>query len=497
MADASSEFIATTWNDEIVPALSQYIRIPNKSPLFDPEWREHGYMDRAVELIADFCRARRIAGLRLEVQRLPARTPLIFMEIPAFAGAGTAPESNDTVLLYGHLDKQPEFSGWSEGLAPFEPVLLDGKLYGSGAADDGYAAFAAVTSIEALQREGKAHARCVVLIEACEESGSYDLPAYVEHLRPRLGAVSLVICLDSGCGDYERLWSTTSLRGIVNGDLTVEVLREGVHSGDASGVVASSFRIMRMLLTRLEDENTGTIKPKFLHGPIPKQRLEQVKETAKVLKGSFVAGYPWVQGMRPVVRDTSVLLTNRTWRPALSVVGAGGLPDLQSAGNVLRPSTTLKLSIRVPPTVDAARATEQLKALLEKDPLYGAQVRFVGEKASQGWNAPALAPWLARALNEASSAAFGKPAAFLGEGGSIPFMAMLGQEFPEAQFFITGVLGPGSNAHGPNEFLHLLTGRRVTQAVSHVLNAHAGRSAQVVRATKARTRKSASKNKRR
>jgi acetylornithine deacetylase/succinyl-diaminopimelate desuccinylase-like protein len=447
-------------------------------------------MDRAVALIADFCRARQVAGLSLEVLRLPGRTPLIFMEIAA--SAGSAASAQDTVLLYGHLDKQPEFCGWSQGLAPFEPVLRDGKLYGRGAADDGYAAFAAIIAIESLQREGKAHARCVVLIEACEESGSYDLPAYVEHLRARLGEVSLVICLDSGCGDYDRLWSTTSLRGIVNGDLSVEVLREGVHSGDASGVVASSFRIARSLLSRLEDEKTGKIKPKFLHGPIPKDRLAQVKLTAKVLKGSFVAGYPWVQGMRPVERDASVLLTNRTWRPALSVVGAAGLPDLQSAGNVLRPSTTLKLSIRVPPTVDAVRATDQLKQLLEKNAPYGAQVRFVGEKSSQGWNAPVLAGWLERALSEASKAAFGKPACFLGEGGSIPFMAMLGEEFPRAQFFITGVLGPGSNAHGPNEFLHLLTGQRVTQAVAHVLHAHVGRASDGLAAT----RSSASKARR-
>lgn len=499
MPDASADFIATTWDSQIVPALSDYIRIPNKSPLFDPEWAAHGHMDRAVELIADFCRARSIEGFALEVVRLPGRTPLIFMEVQASTGAvgsgvgssTVAPgaqggpggaqgkkrdQQPDTVLLYGHLDKQPEFSGWLEGLAPFEPVLRDGKLYGRGAADDGYAAFAAVTAIEALQREGKPHARCVILIEACEESGSYDLPAYVKHLRPRLGDVSLVICLDSGCGDYDRLWVTTSLRGVVNGDLRVEVLREGVHSGEASGVVASSFRVARALVSRLEDEKTGRVKPKFLQVSIPRERASQIKQTAKVLKSSFVAGYPWVPGMRPVDRDTSVLLTNRTWRPALSVVGAEGLPDLQSAGNVLRPYTTLKLSLRLPPTLDATRATRQLTQLLEKDAPYGARVSFATDKAAQGWNAPALAPWLARALADASNAAFGKPACFLGEGGSIPFMAMLGEEFPKAQFFITGVLGPGSNAHGPNEFLHLLTGRRVTQAVADVLCAHARRS---------------------
>jgi len=487
MPDASHEFIGATWDNEIVPVLEQYIRIPNKSPVFDPEWEAHGYMDRAAALIADYCRSRAVAGMTLETLRLPGRTPVLFMEIPASGGA----RSEDTVLLYGHLDKQPEFTGWAEGLAPFEPVMRGDRLYGRGAADDGYSAFAAITAIEAVQRQGGAHARCVILIEACEESGSYDLPAYVEYLRPRLGDVSLVVCLDSGCGDYDRLWSTTSLRGLIAGNLVIDVLKEGVHSGDASGVVASSFRIARGVLSRLDDEKTGTIKPKAFHVPIPKQRVQQIKATAKVLKGQLLASYPWVEGMRAVDRDPSALLTNRTWRPALSVTGAAGLPDLSSAGNVLRPRTALKLSLRVPPTCDAGRATDALQKLLEKDPPYGASVRFEPEKASQGWNAPPLAPWLESALSDASRAAFGKPACFLGEGGSIPFMAMLGEEFPRAQFFITGVLGPASNAHGPNEFLHVPTGKRVTQCVSHVLTVHANQtrdSAEPARKRKARTR---------
>ena len=474
--------IHTTWQNQVLPVLQDYIRIPNKSPLFDPEWRTHGHMARAVELIAGFCRVRAIAGMKLEVLLLPERTPLIFIEIPGTAADG------DSVLLYGHLDKQPEFEGWSEGLGPWQPVLRDDRLYGRGGADDGYSAFAAITAIEALQREGHEHARCVIIIEAGEESGSPDLPAYMEHLRPRLGNVSLVVCLDSGCGDYERLWTTTSLRGLLTGNLVVEVLREGVHSGDASGVVASSFRIARSVLSRLEDEATGAIKLKSLLVPIPKQRQLQITATAKVLNKRFIAGYPWVSGMKPVQRDTEALLTNRTWRPALSVTGVAGIPDLASAGNVMRPYTALKLSLRVPPTCDAERATAEVKRLLERDPPYGAHVRFEAEKASQGWNASALDPWLERALDAASRAAFGKPACALGEGGSIPFMAMLGAEFPAAQFMITGVLGPQSNAHGPNEFLHLPTAERVTQCVAHVLRAHAQRerTAKPVRAAKPR-----------
>jgi acetylornithine deacetylase/succinyl-diaminopimelate desuccinylase-like protein len=485
--DSARDFIDTTWQTAIVPALEQYIRIPNKSPQFDPDWQANGHMDRAVELVAQFCRSRALAGLSLEVLRLPGRTPLIFMEIAATAAV------SDTVLLYGHLDKQPEFEGWAPGTGPWEPVLRDERLYGRGGADDGYSAFAAITAIEALQREGALHARCVVLIEACEESGSYDLPAYVEHLRTRLGEVSLVVCLDSGCGDYDRLWSTTSLRGVLTGDLVVEVLHEGVHSGDASGVVASSFRIARSLLSRLEDETTGRIKPKQLHVSIPKARVTQIKLTAKVLKGQLLASYPWLDGMRATHKDPAVLLTERTWRPALAITGAAGLPALNDAGNVLRPMTALKLSLRVPPTCDAARATELVTRLLERNPPYGARVRFAADKASQGWNAPELAGWLDRALQQASRAAFGKPACFLGEGGSIPFMAMLGEQFPSAQFLITGVLGPASNAHGPNEFLHLPTAKRVTHCVAQVLQAHASRAREATRPARPKPKQSRKK----
>jgi len=380
------------------------------------------------------------------------------------------------VLLYGHLDKQPEFTGWHEGLGPWQPVLRDDRLYGRGSADDGYSAFAALTAIEALQARELPHSRCVVMIEACEESGSYDLPAYVEHLSDRIGDVSLVICLDSGCGDYERLWCTTSLRGVVTGDLRVSVLQEGVHSGDASGIVPSSFRIARQLIARLEDERTGQILLKQLHVTIPADRQRQAKATARVLGKQLLASYPWLPGVQPMQRDPGALVLARTWKPTLSVTGVEGIPQLRDAGNVVRPFTAFKLSLRVPPTCDAAQASVRVKQALEKAPPYGAHVEFVPDAPGQGWNAPELAPWLEAALRAASRVAFGKDAAFLGEGGSIPFMAMLGQRFPRAQFLITGVLGPQSNAHGPNEFLHLPTARRVTECVAHVLGAHQARA---------------------
>lgn len=460
-ARESSEWI---WEREILPALTEYIRIPNKSPAYDPKWREHGHMERAVELIERWCRAQPIEGLHVEVVRLDGRTPVIYMEVPG--------EGDDTVLLYGHLDKQPEMTGWRAGLGPWEPLREGDRLYGRGGADDGYAAFASLAAIRLVREQGLRHARCVVLIEACEESGSYDLPAYIEALAPRIGRPSLVICLDSGCGNYEQLWSTTSLRGLLAGNLVVDVLTEGVHSGDASGIVPSSFRIARQILSRLEDERTGRVLLDALYVDIPPQRRAQAQAAAEALGDAVYSKFPLVPGTRPMSEDVTELVLNRTWRPALSVTGVGGIPPLDSAGNVLRPSTALKLSVRIPPRLDPKRALAALKELLERDPPYGARVRFEPEKESGGWDAPPLAPWLERATEAASMCFFGRPAMYMGEGGTIPFMGMLGEKFPEAQFLITGLLGPHSNAHGPNEFLHVPTGKKLTCCVAYVLVEH-------------------------
>ncbi len=462
---AVEKFVSETWDKSIVPSITEYIAIPNKSPAFDKDWKKNGHMDRAVELIAAWCKARPIPGLKLEVVRLKneqgeERTPVILMEIPG--------QTNETVLLYGHLDKQPEMTGWSEGLGPWIPVMRGDKLYGRGGADDGYAAFASLTAIEALERQKIPHARCVVLIEGCEESGSYDLPAYVDHLAPRIGSPSLIVCLDSGCGNYEQLWGTTSLRGLVGGDLSVEVLTEGVHSGDASGIVASSFRILRQLLARVDDPATGVCVKDF-HVEVPPDRLAQAKKVAEVLGTEIYDKFPFVPGMKPMASDLVELALNRTWRPALSIVGMDGIPATASAGNVLRPRTVARLSLRVPPTMDAEGAAKRLQQILEKDPPYGARVSFKYEKAGSGWNAPAMTKWLEDSIDRASQTYFGKPAVYNGEGGSIPFMGMLGAKFPKAQFLITGLLGPGSNAHGPNEFLHVPTGKRLTASVANVL----------------------------
>ena len=461
--------VARHWDTEIVAQLVDYIRVPAKSPHFDPQWQANGHIDRVVSDALAWVRRQPVRGLTVDVIRLSGRTPVLFFDVPATGSIAAAP----TVLLYGHLDKQPEMTGWRDGFGPWAPVQQEGRLYGRGGADDGYAVYASLAAIVALQAQGMAHARCVGVIETCEESGSYDLPAYLEALAPRMGRVDFVVGLDSGCGDYERLWATTSLRGIAAGTLTVSVLTEGVHSGDASGVVPSSFRIARQLLDRLEDAATGRVLPAEFHAPIPAERRTQAAQAARILGDSVVRKFPFAGNTRPMVADHTEVVLNRTWRPALSVVGAEGLPPIASAGNVLRPQTSLKLSLRLPPTLNGTAATADLKRLFETDPPAGATVLFTPDQGASGWNAPPTAPWLAQALAEASQAFYGEPVAAMGEGGTIPFMAMLGLHFPDAQFLITGVLGPHSNAHGPNEFLHIPYAKKLTACVAQVLAAHA------------------------
>ena len=464
----ATDFVRKMWDDSIIPEISEYIKVPNKSPHFDPKWEEHGHMETAVAMLEAWCRTQPIKDMTIEVVRIEGRTPLLFIDIPG--------QSDEVVLLYGHYDKQPEFSGWDDDLDPWTPVIKDGKLYGRGGADDGYATFGSLTAIRALQEQGIPHAHCVVLVEGCEESGSFDLPYYIDLLEDRIGSPDLVVCLDAECGNYDQLWCTTSLRGNLTGTLRVDSLTEGVHSGTASGVVPSSFRTARQLLSRIEDEDSGHIKTAALHAEIPAQRLEQAKHAAETLQELVYEKFPWaVDNPQPAESNTELLLNN-TWRPTLAITGQEGMPELINAGNVLLPYTVLKLSFRLPPTVNAEDAAVAVKEVLEADTPPLVKVEFDADSSMAGWNAPEIAPWLEASMQKASDAFFSKPSMYMGTGGTIPFMGMLGKRFPEAQFLITGLLGPKSNAHGPNEFLHIETGKRLTCCVAQVLEDHFHRS---------------------
>ncbi|SEP73090.1 Acetylornithine deacetylase/Succinyl-diaminopimelate desuccinylase [Lentzea xinjiangensis] len=459
--------VRTLWDDDIVPSLSRLVAVPAISPAFDPAWEEHGELAAAIEHVRTWIAARDLPGVTLEVVQLAGRTPLLVVDVPAAGNPG-----DDTVLLYGHLDKQPPVGGWSEGLGPWTPVLRDGRLYGRGSADDGYSGYAAIAAIEAVRAAGGSHSRCVVLLETGEESGSPDLPAYLEHLSERLGRVSLVVCLDSGGSDYERMWLTTSLRGLVQVTMTVRVLDGGLHSGMASGIVPSSFRIARALLDRLEDSATGEVLVPEMHVDIPAHRLAEVREAVEAAPGALWGPVPRVGDLRPMSDDEVELALNAGWRPTLSVTGADGLPAPDDAGNVLRPFTTLVLSFRLPPTASSAVALEAVRAKLTTDVPYGATVELSRVEAADGWNAPALAPWLSATLDEAGEKVFGAPWRTVSLGGSIPFMGLLHEAYPDAQFLVTGAVGPDSNCHVPDEWLHLAHAARITEAVALVLDAH-------------------------
>ena len=452
------------WDTDIIPQLENYIRIPCKSPLFDKDWQANGYIAKAMDLIKSWCEKQNIKNKKIELLQIENRTPVLLIDIPG--------DADDTILLYGHMDKQPEMVGWDADLGPWKPIIKKGKLYGRGGADDGYAVFSALSAIGYLQSLAIPHARCVVLIEATEESGSYDLPPYLALIKKQMGNPDLVICLDSESGNYEQLWGTTSLRGLIGGTLKIDTLKNGIHSGINSGVVPSVFHILRLLLDRIEDPHNGKITVSELHVDIPAHRLAQIKAAAETLGIDIIKNIPFLEGVQPLCHDPVEVIVNRTWEPALSLVGIDGVPAIANAGNVTLPSLSVKLSMRVPPTCDVQVASQALKTILENNPPFDAHVHFEAEDQGPGWHSPELAPWLANANDEASELFYGKKAAYLGIGASIPFMGMLGDMFPDAQYLITGILGPQSNAHGPNEFLHIDYAKKLTGCVASVIAAH-------------------------
>jgi len=456
------KYIDGLWYESIIPVLKEYIKIPAISPAFEKDWEEKGFLMDTLLLAKNWLEGLGLENAEISLISEKGKTPLMIVEVSATG------EDLPYTLLYGHMDKQPEAEGWDDNKGPWIPVVENGKLYGRGGADDAYAFFTSIASIKALQANNVPHGKCILLIETCEESGSYDLDYYLDEYADKIGEPDLVVCLDSGAGDYERMWLTTSLRGFVSGDLSVSLLRDSIHSG-YSGKVASSFRVMRQLFDRIEDAETGFVKIPELHVDIPEIRKKQLENTAEILGAEVVSALPLLDGCETVSDDYAELLINSAWRPSLSYTGANGFPPTARAGNALRANTTMKLSFRLPPTADSKLCAEKVKETLLANPPYNAKVSFENGEEAMGFNIPDLGAELDGKLEKACNIIFGNNPAFYGQGGSIPLMNLLADKFPKAKFIIGGVLGPQSNAHGPNESLDIPYVIKLNKVISYVL----------------------------
>ncbi|MEC7704447.1 MAG: M20/M25/M40 family metallo-hydrolase [Candidatus Thermoplasmatota archaeon] len=456
--DAIHSWVDEQWENHALGSLSDFIEIPALSPAFDEDWASNGYLDETIDLFLDWLSKLPMKGMTCNVHRLDGRTPVLTVTVEG-TGEGE-------VLFYSHLDKQPPFTGWSQGKGPWKPVREDPWLYGRGSVDDGYGGYLSILAILALQQHGIPHPKATYLIETCEESGSFDLPAYLEELSELLGTPDLVVVMDSGAGDYERLWVTTSLRGLVGGTLRVGVSQEGVHSGMAGGIIPSSFRIARSIISRIEDESTGQVLLPELSVEISDELRAEADGIATVLGEKVWTDLPALQGVEPQTPGLSEIVLSGNWRPSLSVTGADGMPSIKDAGNVLRTHTSLKLSMRIPPGVDADEAQEAMSTTLEENPPHGAHVSFSTDASANGFSAPPMEESFRKALNDASLATFGNPMQVFFEGGTIPFLAMMQEKYPDAAFLVTGSLGPGGNAHGPDEKLHIPATKAVTTCLA-------------------------------
>lgn len=453
-------FVDTYWEKEALPQLMAFGEIPNVSPAFDAEWEKHGHMMRAAEMLAEWVKSRNIAET-VEIKRLPGRTPLLFIEIKG--------ELEETVLMYGHMDKQPEMDGWREGLHPWKPVREGEYLYGRGLADDGYALFAAIGAVEGAKAQGAKLPRIVIIIEGSEESGSEDLPAYLEELKEAIGEPRAVVTLDSEGLGPECLALTRSLRGIINGYLTIKTLSAPLHSGLATGVVPSSSRILRILFSRIEDTETGRIINATVNPKIPETVRENFKKVADALGDTFLKAYELPQGLEPVANDVSELIERNLWEAGMEVTGFSGLPPPERAGNVFASELHLKLSFRIPPLVKAKDAAVELKKVFETKPPYDARITFTAKEMDNGWLGSPFSETGERAIGEAAQETYGLGPIETGIGASIPFIGMMAKKFPKADQIVVGLLSPSSRAHGPNENLHIPRAKNLTEWLARFL----------------------------
>jgi len=458
LKDAKKDF-----DENILPGLQDFVRIDNLSPDFDPEWETNMKAENAGNHLINWAMKQGVKGMKAELVKEKGRTHLVFIEIESQG-------IDKTVLLYGHYDKQPPLGEWDEGLAPTKPVIKNGLLYGRGASDDGYALFAIVESVKLIQLQNKKHGRILITIESGEESGSPDLVYYLKKLSDRIKEPDLMICMDSGCKDYSTLWMTTSLRGVCAVECEVECLQESVHSGTGSGIAPDSFTVLRQLFDRLDDAKTSKVLAP-LHVEIPPYRLEDAQKLADYAKEKAVTDLvKLLPNVKPLTEDYKEIILNNTWRPTVVVTGMTGFPAAEGAGNVLRAKTKAKISIRLPPTFDHKESEKIIADILTKDPPYNSKITVKIINSGNGWAAKDLHPALKKSFSASSQFLFGRDYFNCGEGGSIPFISELAELFPKCEILVTGVLGPGSNAHCLNECLNLDYTTKMIVALAHSIH---------------------------
>lgn len=446
------DWIDTYWENEAIPGLIEFGKIPNVSQEYAPNWKSEGHMAQAAAFLKQWASARAIAGARVSVIEKNEKAPVLVVEVPG---------SGDTVLFYGHMDKQPPMLPWREGLDPWNPIREGDLLYGRGLADDGYALFAALGAIEAAQKTGKQLPRVVILIEAGEESGSPDLPMYLEELKEVIGSPRTIMTLDSEGNDNERLWLTKSVRGAIGGFLTVQTIGEVMHSGSATGVVPSVMRIVRLLLARIEDPVTGHILLAEANPPLSDE-LRAYARTVAEHSPNYLDLYHLPKNLT-VSGSLEEVVERNLVMAGLEVTGITGYPEARVSGNITVPSITLRLSMRIPPQVEAGPAKEAIKRALEENPPYGARVVYEPASSDQGWFAKPYTQETEMRIRKASEEVYGNTPGIVGVGGSIPFIQMMTRRFPDAEHLTIGILNHASNAHGPNENMCISRVKKLTE----------------------------------
>jgi acetylornithine deacetylase/succinyl-diaminopimelate desuccinylase-like protein len=459
-------FVRQFFDSEILSSLMNFVKIPNCSPEYDPDWDKNGYQIAAAQYIQDWIKNQNLKGCDTVFLKDEGRTPFIYVNIE-----GTKEGDDRCILLYAHMDKQPPLTGWSPGLGPYTPVIKDGHLYGRGSSDDGYAPFAAITAVKACQDNNWPLPRIGIILEASEESGSTDLKYYLEKLSKLIGNPSLIFGLDSSCIDYNRLWTTSSLRGVFSMNLKVSLLKLGYHSGNGGGFVADSFLVLRMLLDRIEDSKTGKLLDEYLYPTVPVDKKAEIDHLASTMGDHILDGIEFYKNTQPMTNDKVELILNNTWRPTVTITGANGFPELDKAGNVLRQNSEVKISFRLPPLVSAKEVFTRIKNKLTENPPYNAKIDLTtSDVANDGWNQRPFSKDLNNILNDASNKFFDLDCDSYCEGGSIPFVNFFSDKFPKSEVIIMGVTGPGSNIHSTDENLHIEYCKKIICCLTYIIS---------------------------